>query len=125
MVNGRHWWTNCEPYSKTTRCFTQIWGTQINLVNGAFVRTDGWLFNNLTYLPSPRALWANNPLGNTGAWTATDGRKWRTECDTPTTGRNGCRSESLVKVIDAQQTASGWTYRTAEKWVLNNIVRFS
>ncbi len=125
FVNGRHWWTRCEPYSQTTRCFTDIWGTKITKQGGSYVRTDGWMFNNLTYLPSKRALWESNPLGNTGEWTATDGRKWRTQCDTPATGRNGCRSEALTTVIEATRTSTGTTYRQTDKWVLNNIVRFS
>ena len=125
FVNGRHWSTRCEPYSKTVRCFTEIWGTKVTQQDGTYVQTNGWIFNNLTYLPSPRALWKNNPLGNTGEWTATDGRKWRTECDTAATGRGGCRSESLVSVIEAHKTTNGWTYKHVNKWVLNNIVRFS
>ncbi|MDO5736475.1 MAG: hypothetical protein Q4P15_08370, partial [Propionibacteriaceae bacterium] len=57
FVNGRHWYTRCEAYSQTTRCFTDIWGTQVSKVNGTWVQKNGWVFNNLTYLPSPRSLW--------------------------------------------------------------------
>ena len=78
------------------------------------IRTaGGWAFNNLTYLPSPRSLWANNPLGGYGKvgnksnWTS-GGRQWRVECDTAATGRGGCRS--YIKI--------------GNQWVFNNIVRF-
>ncbi|MHA6526003.1 polysaccharide deacetylase family protein [Tessaracoccus sp. G1721] len=77
-VNGRQWRTWCEPYSQTARCTTQI------LSGGA------WVFNNLTYLPSPRELWAGNPLATPGDHVIA-GRNWRVACDTPEVGRNGCR----------------------------------
>ncbi len=125
FVNGRHWSTRCEPYSTTTRCWTEIWGTQTTYKDGKFTSTNGWTFNNLTYLASPRKMWKGNPLGETGTWTATDGKEWRTECDTAETGRNGCRSHTLSKVVEATKTSSGWTYKMVEKWVFNNIVRFS
>ncbi len=124
-VNGRKWFTTCEKYSQTTRCRTSIFATTISYENGRYVSKNGWVFNNLTYLPSPRSLWKNNPLGNTGSWTAADGRKWRTECDTPTTGRNGCRSYAQASVIGVARQGSGYTYEWSTKWVLNNIVRFS
>ncbi|RMB62023.1 peptidase S8 [Tessaracoccus antarcticus] len=124
-VNGRKWFTTCEKYSQTTRCRTSIYATTIAQVNGKFVVSNGWVFNNLTYLPSARSLWKNNPLGNTGSWTAADGRQWRTECDTAATGRNGCRSFAKTKVIEAVPQGAGYTYRWTTKWVLNNIVRFS
>lgn len=90
---GREWKTSCEPYSQTQRCRTEI-------------RSSGkWVFNNLTYKPSPRSLWVKNPLGKNISWKASDGSKWRTECDTAKTGRNGCRS-----------------YRNG---VFNNIVMFN
>ncbi len=124
-VNGRRWFTTCEKYSQTTRCRTSIFATTISSENGRYVSKNGWVFNNLTYLPSPRSLWENNPLGNTGSWTAADGRKWRTECDTPATGRNGCRSYAQASVIGVARQGSGYTYEWSTKWVLNNIVRFS
>lgn len=96
-VDGRQWRTWCEPYSQTARCTSQI------KVNGV------WTFNNLTYLPSPRSLWAGNPLATPG-YHVVKGRKWYTQCDTAVTGRNGCRS-----YIDA--TGSG-------KYVFNNVVQF-
>ncbi|AQP51427.1 hypothetical protein BW733_11995 [Tessaracoccus flavescens] len=91
-VGGRVWMTACEDYSQTRRCWTNIWGTTVKNAGAGCSVTNGWMFNNLTYLPSRRALWAGNPLGNTGAWTASDARRWRTECDTAATGRGGCRS---------------------------------
>lgn len=96
-VNGRQWRTWCEDYSSTVqRCFTEIMSGGV------------WVHNNLTYLPSPRQGWGSNPLGRNGQW-ASAGNKWRTECDTAATGRNGCRSYMMVD----------------GRWVFNNIVRFS
>ncbi|TRY18128.1 hypothetical protein FOJ82_08705 [Tessaracoccus rhinocerotis] len=124
--NGRAWKTACEPYSRTTRCRTEIVATQVQYKNGGYSRVTDWAFNNLTYTPSPRSLWARNPLGNTGEWTADDGRKWRTECDTPTTGKNGCRSYVFARVADATpKPGGGYTYTVESMWVFNNIVKFS
>ena len=103
-VNSRYWHTECEPYSQTTRCRTDI-----------AIGDNEWAFNNLTYSPSPRSLWANNPLGgygkvgNVSSWTAANGRQWRVECDTAATGRGGCRSY----------------IKTGSQWVFNNIVLFN
>ena len=113
--------TACEDYSQTRRCWTNIWGTTVKKAGAGYTVSNGWMFNNLTYLPSRRALWAGNPLGNTGAWTASDGRRWRTECDTAATGRGGCRSYAEATVIE---TVSGG-YRETTKFVFNNMVRFS
>lgn len=124
FVNGRQWFTACEKYSQTTRCRTSIFATQVTEVNGRFISKNGWVFNNLTYLASPRALWKGNPLGNAGNYTI-NGRQWRTECDTPVTGRNGCRSYIRSQVIEAVPRGAGYTYRWNTKWVFNNIVRFS
>lgn len=33
-VNGRQWFTKCEPYPATERCFTSIWASQVTTVNG-------------------------------------------------------------------------------------------
>ena len=130
-VNGRDWRTTCEPYSQTQRCRTEIWATQVTQVGGRFVARNGWYFNNLSYLSSPRSLWTHNPLGSYGRyggttmWTATDGRHWRTECDSAVTGRNGCRSYVSARVIEAYRTSGGTTaYRWVTKEVFNNIVRF-
>lgn len=107
LVNGRYWKTDCEKYSSTVvRCTTDIWGEK-RTASGA--KYPGWVFNTLTYLPSSRSAWSSNPLGHTGKFTGSDGRKWKTECDTPATGRNGCRSYTL----------------TGGKWVVNNLVQFS
>ena len=130
-VNGREWRTACEKYSQTKRCRTEIKATQVTEVNGRFVARTDWVFNNLTYLPSPRTLWKGNPLGGNGtvgarvAWTAPDGRKWSTECDTSTTGSNGCRSYTVSRVIEAYRVNGTWNYRWVIKSVFNNIVMFS
>ena len=125
--NGRQWKTTCESYSQTIRCRTDILATTVRYLAGAYTRVTDWTFNNLTYAPSPRKLWANNPLGHTGSWTAKDGRRWRTDCDTPVTGGNGCRSYAQAKVATANwdRATEGWTYTVGDKWVLNNIVRFN
>ncbi|WP_255436511.1 N,N-dimethylformamidase beta subunit family domain-containing protein [Tessaracoccus sp. MC1756] len=125
-INGREWNTTCEIYSQTERCRTDIWATVVVMKDGTFIRTNGWAFNNLTYLPfMTREAWATNPLANTGSWTATDGRRWRTECDTPSTGRNGCRSYALVTVYTATPRASGgYRFSQDNAWVFNNIVLF-
>ncbi|TRY18637.1 right-handed parallel beta-helix repeat-containing protein [Tessaracoccus rhinocerotis] len=95
--SGRQWRTWCEDYSSTIqRCWTEI------------VSMGKWTFNNLTYLPAPRALWTNNPLAQNGARWNSDGRQWRTSCNDEWTGPNACRSFILVD----------------GKWVFNNIVAF-
>lgn len=124
-VNGRDWRTTCEPYSQTQRCRTEIRATQVTQVGQKFVSKTDWYFNNLTYLASPRSLWAGNPLGNSGAWTAPDGREWRTDCDVPTTGRNGCRTYIKADVIEGDRSTGTWRYGWVNKWVFNNMVRFS
>lgn len=124
-VNGRQWRTVCSPYSQTKRCTTEIWGTKIERQGAGYTQTNGWVFNNLTYAPSARSLWAGNPLGGNGqvggtvTWTS-EGRQWRTECDTATTGRNGCRSYTTGTVIEQV----GGTYRTTTKEIFNNMVLF-
>ena len=78
------------------------------------------MFNNLTYLPEmTRAAWGDNLLANTGEWVV-DGRRWRTECDTSTTGRGGCRSYIEARVVEA--TATGYRWVSTE--VFNNLVLF-
>ncbi len=107
LVNGRYWKTTCEKYSSTVvRCTTNLYGEKRTKAGAKY---NGWVFNTLTYLPSARANWSSNPLGKNGSWTAADGRKWKTECDTAATGRGGCRSYAL----------------TGGKWVVNNLVQFS
>lgn len=123
-VNGRTWRTACSSYSTTvTRCRTDIVATTVVAVGGGFRATTGWTFNNLTYRESPRGPWKGNPLATPGEHTV-NGRLWKTECDTPTTGRNGCRSwirARVVEVVSWNPTQYGW--RT--KWQFNNMVRFS
>ncbi len=93
--------------------------------NGRYVQRTGWTFNNLSYLPSTRASWATNNLGRTNpAWTSA-GRQWRTECDTPATGKGGCRSYMLVKSVAAVKSGSGYAYVNKDAWVFNNVVLFS
>ncbi len=125
-VNGRQWFTTCEPYSQTVRCRTLIWSTRVIYTGGAFVQQNGWNFNNMTYLPyMKRAQWAQNPLGYTGQWTTDAGRKWRTECDTAVTGGNGCRSYIWASFITSNFDAGGnRTFEWTKGWLFNNIVRF-
>ncbi|WP_233120828.1 hypothetical protein [Tessaracoccus sp. ZS01] len=125
--NGRLWFTACEDYSRTQRCRTNIWASQVVLKDGTFEVKTGWAFNNLTYLPfMAREAWAGNPLGHTAAWTAADGRKWRTECDTAATGRGGCRSYTMTTVYRATPKASGgYSFSQSNEWVFNNIVMFT
>lgn len=131
-VNSRQWDTTCEPYSRIRRCRTNILATQVSQVGGRFVARTDWVFNNLTYTAGPRTLWKSNPLGANGvvggkvSWTADDGRKWRTECDTENTGRNGCRSWIVARVIESYKTSGGATaYRWVSKEIFNNMVRFT
>ena len=125
-VNGRRWRTTCVPYSQTQQCRTEIWGTTISQVGSRFVQSNGWVFNNMTYAASPRALWKGNPLGNAGEWTATNGRRWRTACDTPETGRNGCRSYIESDAISLITRANGSKYyQWVREFRFNNMVRFS
>jgi len=126
ISNGRLWNTTCEKYSSNVvRCRTDIWATTVTYNNGRYVQRTGWTFNNLSYLPSPRASWATNNLGKTNpSWTSA-GRQWKTECDTPATGKGGCRSYMLVKTVAAVKTGSGTTYVNKDAWVFNNLVLFS
>lgn len=122
LESGRYWSTDCEMYSSSiVRCSTDIWATTYVNHEGSYYNHDAWTFNNLTYLPAPRAAWGNNPLANDGSWTAADGRKWRTECDTPATGSDGCRSYVMARMVVAQ--GSGHVVKDVE--VLNNIIQFS
>lgn len=125
-VGGRSWRTSCEPYSATTRCRTEIWATTVVNNGGSMQRKEGWAFNNLTYVESPRELWKGNPLGNKGGWTSEDGRRWKTECDNAATGSNACRSYSWATTISATaRSGGGYSFRTSEGWTFNNIVRFT
>lgn len=125
-VNGRKWRTHCEKYSVAQRCFTDIYATTVKQVGSKFVQSNGFVFNNLTYTTSPRKVWAKNPLGSTGSWTASDGRQWRTECDTAVTGKGGCRSYIKADVIAAVRDSRGNTRFEWKRgqWIFNNMVRF-
>lgn len=120
-VNGRQWRTTCEGYSATARCRTDIFGTTIKKTSSGYRADNGWVFNSLTYRWSERALWKNNRLAKTGSWTSTDGRKWRSECDTTTTGRGACRSYILSTVIGLK----GGKYVQSNEWIFNNQVLFT
>ncbi|WP_261340779.1 pullulanase-type alpha-1,6-glucosidase [Tessaracoccus flavus] len=127
FVNGRQWMTTCEPYSQTVRCRTLIWASVVNRTGNTFTIERGWAFNNLTYLPfMTRQQWANNPLGHTGEWTADDGSKWRTECDTALTGANGCRTFRWTTVYNAvrSEKSGDYDFTQENKWVFNNMVMF-
>ncbi|NHB85177.1 hypothetical protein G7085_12585 [Tessaracoccus sp. HDW20] len=52
--NGRQWRTACQPYSSTVeRCRTEIWATTVTYSAGRYTEKKTWVFNNLTYKPSP------------------------------------------------------------------------
>ena len=122
LVNGRYWRTACENYSDTViRCNTDIFATKVVQVDGHHVLHNGWTFNNLTYLPSAREQWADNPLAKTGEWTASDGRKWKAECDTELTGQNGCRAWAWTTVV-AEENGR---FVQRDQWQFNNIIQFS
>ena len=125
VVNGREWNTTCGKYSTTVnRCRTEIKATTVTFEGGQYIQKTGFVFNNLTYLPSPREDWSGNPLGNTGEWTTPDGRKWRTECDTVNTGGNGCRTWISATVIGVVKE-NPRTYGRITQEIFNNIVQFS
>ncbi|AQP43751.1 C40 family peptidase [Tessaracoccus flavus] len=122
LVNGRYWQTECEKYSSTVvRCSTEIWAKKVVQHNGRYVSHEGWVFNNLTYLPSNRGDWTGNPLATPGTWKGDDGRSWRTECDTDATGRNGCRTYVVTTALS--QTYDGIV--SSKTWAVNNIVQFA
>ncbi|TRY17231.1 murein peptide amidase A [Tessaracoccus rhinocerotis] len=121
-VNGREWRTSCEQYSTTVfRCRTDILARTVVVSGGRYVERNSYVFNNLTYLASPRKNWAGNPLAQNKEWTADDGRRWRTECDTPQTGRDGCRSWAMATVVAKRGSA----FVQETKMVFNNIVLFA
>lgn len=125
FVNGREWDTTCGKYSSTVnRCRTEILATLVTYEGGRYVQKTAFVFNNLTYLPAPRKDYVGNPIGETGTWTSVDGRQWRTECDTPTTGRDGCRSYIYATYIGVVKE-NPRTYGQMNGWLFNNIVRFS
>src|SRR5690606_13233196 len=76
LVNGREWRTDCEAYSQTRRCTTEIKATTVTFDGRRYVKRFDWVFNNLTYLPlMTRAQWGTNPLARTGEFTSS-GRPW-------------------------------------------------
>lgn len=125
LVNGRQWRTQCEPFSQTSRCLTEIWATRVIRSGNTYAQSNGWVFNNMTYLPDmTRSQWASNPLANAPSgtsryWTSA-GRNWRTECDTAITGWGGCRAYVEADVI----SLVGGRYRQERKYVFNNLVLF-
>lgn len=121
LVNGRYWNTTCSHYSSTVvRCTTDIFGTRVFSEQGRWYKQNTWVFNNLSYLPSPRAQWHGNPLASTGSWVA-DGRQWRTECDTPNTGNGACRNYIVADVA----SETGGVVKKEAIEVFNSMVRFS
>lgn len=126
ISGDRLWNTTCEKYSSNVvRCRTNIWATQVQYINGRYVRKTGWTFNNLSYLASPRASWTGNHLGRTNASWISGGKTWKTECDTAVTGKGGCRSYVWTKQVQAKKSGSVWLYSTTQGWVFNNLVLFS
>ena len=122
ISNGRLWDTSCEMYSSdVVRCRAQIWATQVQYRGGRYVSVTGWTFNNLSYLPSSRASWVENNLGQKNDRWNSGGRTWRTECDTATTGRGGCRSYVWTK----QARLEGGRVVVRDAWVFNNLVLFA
>lgn len=121
LINDRYWRTTCSKYSSTVvRCTTEIYGTKVFQQAGAWYKQNDWVFNNLTYLPSPRAQWATNNLGQTKAWTAEDGRRWESECDTAATGRGACRQYIYATV--ASEVPGGAKQENLR--VFNSLVKF-
>lgn len=120
-VNGRDWRTVCENYSVTVRCRTDIVATTVKRTPSGYQVVNDWTFNSLTYRWSQRSVWSGNPLGHSGSWTAADGRQWRTECDTSTTGKGACRSYLRATVV----SAAGGSFKQYETWLFNNQVLFT
>ena len=120
VVNGRKWRTSCEKYSSTIRCRAEILATQVVKVDGRWTQRTGYVFNNLTYLPLESGTWGKNPLANTGSWVDANGRGWRTECNTATTGRGGCRTYIVTDVT--RYDDYNVRYVTERRWVFNNVV---
>lgn len=122
--NLREWNTTCEPYSQTRRCRTDIIASTVKKqADGSYRLINGWTFNNITYLPSPATMWRSNPLAHPGEWTASDGRRWKTECFA-TALPHVCRSFTWSHYVVAETGHQGHTYLyvPAEGWVFNNQV---
>lgn len=82
------------------------------------------MFNNLTHLQMDKETWKGNKLAYTNQWTSAEGLKWKTECGTPATGRDGCRSYILTTVWVASTTGAN-SFVQDNRWVLNNMLSFS
>lgn len=120
-VNDRLWKTDCEMYStNVVRCRTDIFASVVVREGSNYKRVHDFVFNNLTYLPSDREQWKGNPLATSGNFSS-EGRQWRTECDTAATGAGGCRSYIRTKYVAYE----GGRYVTKDDYVFNNIVRFA
>ncbi|AQP44052.1 hypothetical protein RPIT_03835 [Tessaracoccus flavus] len=124
LVNGRRWRTVCEAYSQTERCRTEIWATTVRPSGTGFIRSTGWVFNNLTYKPLPRSVWQGNPLARTGTWVSAEGRQWRSECDTPATGRNACRNYLRADVVGPRRDGTAGYEWQRQVWLFNSLVLF-
>lgn len=121
-VNDRFWKTECEMYSSTVvRCSTDIWATKVVAHGGNYYNHNGWVFNNLTYLPSNRAQWNGNKLSQTTSWYAEDGRRWKSECDTAATGKGGCRAYTY----STEMINKGGKFVKRNDWKFNNIIQFA
>lgn len=127
-VNDRDWNTTCERYSSTViRCASKMWVRTVTGLTpeGNLDARYQWVHNNITYLASPETNWKNNPLGRSGEWTDADGRRWKTECHTPATGKGACRTYVWVKRDNWVSTAQGIRNNVLTGWVFNNMVQFS
>src|SRR6476469_7654797 len=76
---GRLWLTTCEPYATATRCWTSIKGTRVVRTATGYTTTQGWVFNNLTYVDQWRASWDVNMLVQPGLHESA-GRQWKVSC---------------------------------------------
>ena len=120
-VNGREWRTDCGEYSSTVwRCRTDILATTVVRDGDGYAQRLGYVFNNLTYLASPRQNWSGNPLAENREWSDRAGRFWRTECDTAVTGGNGCRTWTRATLV----RKVGTRFVQETRMVFNNIVMF-
>lgn len=92
---------------------------------GKFVETTDFVFNNLTYKPSPRSSWKNTqPLGETGTWTAADGRQWHTECGRRRPAATAAPQLHADHRLRHRQDDDPSHYEQKNQWIFNNIVQF-
>lgn len=121
LFGDRHWRTTCEKYSSTiVRCLTELFGTQYLRIDGVWHMKEAWGNNNVTYLPATREQWGASPLATPGSW-SDGGRRWKTECATPATGKDACRTwvRSSVKSVKNGRVTS------KDGWVLGSILLFA